>query len=77
MHVESILPDVQLLLESHDSLVALSTFALVDLSVPQVDPLELSLETTLLNRVDQSQCLEIDTESDSESPRGKRPRLSC
>lgn len=76
IHVESILPDVQQLLESQDSLVALSAFAPVDPSVPLVDPLELSSETTLLNGADRSRRLEIDTESDRESPQGKRPRLS-
>jgi hypothetical protein len=76
IHVEGILQDVQQLLESRDSLVAPSAFSPVDLLLPLVDSLELSSETTLLNRADRSQCLEIDTESDGESPQGKCPRLS-
>jgi hypothetical protein len=79
-HVEKILPDIQRLLESQDDLIPLSKFTPVDPLAHQVDPLELSPETTSLNRKDQIQCLRTDgIELDSEGTRWlayKRRRLS-
>jgi hypothetical protein len=79
-HVENILPEVQRHLESRDDLIPLSEFVPIDPLAHQVDPLELSLETTPLSQRDQIQCLRTDDiELDSEGAQGlahKRRRLS-
>jgi hypothetical protein len=78
--VESILPDIQRLFDSQNDLVSVSSFSPVDLSVYQMNPLELFLETTSLNRSNRIQNLQMDgTESEEEGTRAlafKCPRLS-
>jgi hypothetical protein len=78
--VDSILPDIQRFFDGRDDLVGLSSFKPVDLSVYQMNPLELFSETPPLNGTNRIQDLQMDdTESEEEGPRAlasKRPRLS-
>jgi hypothetical protein len=65
--IESILLDIQQLFDSQNDLVSILLFSPVDLSVYQINPLELLSETTSLNRSNQIQNLQIDsTESEEE-----------
>jgi len=77
--VESILPDIQRLSNSQNDLGDVSSFSLVDLSVYQMNLLEL-LETKSLNRSNQIQNLQMDgTVSEEEGTQAlasKCPRLS-
>jgi hypothetical protein len=57
LQVETILLNVQCLLESRDDLIPSSKFVLVDLLAHQVDSLELLSKMTPLNQRDQVQCL--------------------
>jgi hypothetical protein len=55
--IESIFPDIQRLFDSQNDLVSILSFSPVDLSVYQINPLELLSETTSLNRSNQIQNL--------------------
>jgi hypothetical protein len=55
--VESILLDIQQLFDSQNDLVSVSSFSPVDLSVYQMNPLELFSKTTSLNRSNRIQNL--------------------
>jgi hypothetical protein len=78
--VESILPDIQRLSNSQNDLGGVSSFSPVDLSVYQMNPLELFSETTSLNRSNRIQNLQMDgTVSEEEGTQAlasKCPRLS-
>jgi hypothetical protein len=59
--VESILLDIQQLLDSQNDLASVSSFSPVDLSVYQMNHLELFSETTSLNRSNRIQNLQMDS----------------